>query len=58
LQDATYHFYCLNQLALERSLEKGMHVGLYAADFKIFSVIAQIIGGLQSVSVSAILENG
>jgi len=25
---ATYHFYCLNQLALERSLKKGMHVGV------------------------------
>ena len=32
---ATDHFYCLNQLALERSLEKGMHVGsVYGGFFK------------------------
>jgi len=37
---ATYHLFCLNQLALERSLEKGMHVGVCMRRiFKYFSFI-------------------
>ena len=36
--NATYNFYCLNHLALERSLKKVFMWGLYAADFKILFV--------------------